>query len=141
MVRYACLFLLLLLLAQNVLAQENPRYDLIHIRLEQEMTQHDFALEYNICWEQVHQHLWYYPLYTIPADIDLYFPPDILPCYNAAGQRLIFYENGEALLEPYYTNMQVYVTQPGDTFASVSLRVNVCVEDSIPGLITLPEAP
>jgi LysM repeat protein len=129
MQRLACLFILLLVFGQNVLAQENPHYELIHIRLEHEMTQHEFAMQYNICWEQVHQHSYHGIVNTIPADTDLYFPPDILPCYNETGQRLIFYENGEPLFEPYYTDMQVYVTQPGETFESVSLRLNVCIED------------
>lgn len=126
------LFVLLGLLAYGGLlnAQENPRYDLIHVHLDEPMTQHEFAMTYNICWEYVHQHLLHRVTSPIPA-MDLYFPPDTLPCYNEAGQRLIFFEDGKSLVEPYYTDMRVYVTTAHETIKSLTQAVNVCYEKII----------
>lgn len=127
--RPLALLFFLFVLVHAIQAQENTRMELRHIRLEEAMSQHDFAMTYNICWEQVHHHLYHREVFTIPADTDLYFPPDLLPCYNEAGQRLIFFENGAPVYQPYYSDLAVYTTHSGETYESLSRSVNVCIED------------
>jgi LysM repeat protein len=60
----------------------------------------DFEIKHNICFED-------YAPYLQSASFPvtrLYIPHDVLPCYNAQGQRLRFYdEAGVRLKRPYYT--------------------------------------
>lgn len=60
----------------------------------------DFEIQYNICFESYAPYL----QHTFPI-VQLYIPYDVLPCYNAQGQRLRFYDkDGTWLKEPYYTS-------------------------------------
>ncbi|PJF33485.1 MAG: hypothetical protein CUN57_02040, partial [Phototrophicales bacterium] len=90
---------------------------------------HYFAKTFNICVEEVAKST---SLFNVNRGNEFSFrvPNDTPPCYNEDGKRLIYYdEQGKKLDEPLYSDLQVYVSQPGDTMPSIAEKFNVCLID------------
>lgn len=95
----------------------------------QNVTPYYFATHYNICAEEVAKSV--YP-YEGPNETEIAFRVwnETPPCYNKQGQRLSYYDaQGEKRVEPVYSDLPVYVTQPGDTMPIVADRHGVCLID------------
>lgn len=88
---------------------------------------------YNICAEDVPigwGSLYGYILYAPDSTITLSVSTDTLPCYNDAGQRLIYFNlEGNRLEQPVYSDLPVYRTSLGETMASIAEQTGVCLFD------------
>jgi len=97
---------------------------------------YDIELMLNICHEA----------FTVDGSVNymqirretvIHYPIDTPPCYDETGRRLYYptpeytyreNHNTETSI-PYYTDMQRYTLERGDTAYSISQKFNVCVHD------------
>jgi hypothetical protein len=92
----------------------------------------DLVEEFNVCPEEVP--VFWFALYDLSLDDEVEFsiPQSAPPCYNEAGQRLIYFDdNGRPLDEPEYSNLQVYRLQPGETLPAIAEKYSVCFIDLV----------
>lgn len=123
--------------------QSEPCY--ITYKAREEESVYDIEKSLNVCHEEFN-YIGYVRDYKVQRDdVSIYIPINSPPCYNEVGERL-YYPPPEysvrasykkytgrwqikPLTIPYYTNMQVYELQRGDTAYIISQKFNVCVHD------------
>jgi LysM repeat protein len=92
-----------------------------------------FVKQYNVCPEEIPELLWanyFYDTLLHASTAILTIPDNAKPCYNEHGRRLRYYDDlGKPLETPEYSELPIYIANPGETMQSISQLMGVCLID------------